>query len=120
MVPLVGAVSAAIAGALVALLQWGTLSGLVKVLVIATGIRLIDDWFLHPMILRKAVHIHPALTVFSLMAGGTLFGFWGLLFAVPVVCFVKVLLGVLWEWYRSEYGLQTRNPAAEVSHIPLI
>lgn len=120
MIPLIGAISAAIVGAAVALIQWGTLSGLVKVLVIATVIRLIDDWFLHPMILRRAVHMHPAVTVFSLMAGASLAGFWGLLFAVPVVCMIKVLLEVLWEWYRSEYGLQRLNPVPEVSHIPLI
>ncbi len=120
MIPLVGAISAALAGGLVALVQWGTVAGVVKVLAISTGIRLLDDWLLHPLILRRAIHIHPAVTVFSLMAGGSLFGIWGLLFAVPVFCMVKVLMEVVWQWYRSEYGFQPPHPLPEISHIPLI
>lgn len=120
MIPLVGPISAGLAGCLVAFVQWGTLAGLLKVILITSGIRFLDDWFLQPLILRRAVHVHPAVTVFSLMAGGALFGIWGLLFAVPAVCMVKVLLEVLWQWYRSEYELQFFDPAPEVTHIPLI
>lgn len=119
-IPLVGPLAAAIVGGLVAFLQWGTLAGLAKVLVLCLVIRLIDDWFLQPLILRRAVHLHPALIVFSLMAGGSLFGFWGLLFAVPAVCMIKVFFEVVWEWYRTEYGLHYDSTPAEVSHIPLI
>lgn len=120
MIPLVGAVSAACAGGIIAFVQWGTWTGVVKVLAISTMIRLVDDWFLQPVILRRAVDIHPALTVFSLMAGGSLFGFWGLLFAVPAICMLKVFLEVAWQWYISEYGMAHFDPAPEVTHIPLI
>jgi predicted PurR-regulated permease PerM len=120
MIPLVGPIAAGTAGCLVAFMQWGTFSGLMKVILITGGIRFIDDWFLQPLILRRAVHVHPAITLFALMAGGALCGFWGLLFAVPVVCMVKVLLEVIWQWYRSEYDLQAFDPAPEITHIPLI
>jgi len=53
-----------VAGAVIALFQWGTIAGLIKVLVIYVVIRTLDDWLLHPMILRRAVHIHPVVTVF--------------------------------------------------------
>ena len=79
MIPLVGPISAGLAGCLVAFVQWGTLTGVLKVIAITCGIRFIDDWFLQPLILRRAVHVHPAVTVFALMAGGALFGIWGLL-----------------------------------------
>ncbi len=110
-VPLVGPFSAALAGVVVALFQWGTMGGLVRVLIVFLGIRLLDDWFVHPFIVRRAVHIHPVLTVFSMMAGATLAGFWGLIFAVPVVSMIKVLSEVIWEWYRWE------SPRGHSRHI---
>jgi len=120
MIPLVGPISAGLAGCIVAFVQWGTFAGVAKVVLITIGIRFVDDWFLQPLILRRAVHIHPAFTVFALMAGAALCGFWGLLFAVPVVCMAKVLLGVVWQWYRAEYEVLVFDPAPEVTHIPLI
>ncbi len=118
-VPFIGPISAALAGAMVALFQWGTLTGLVKVVAVYMGIRFIDDWFLHPMILRKAVHLHPLMTVFALMAGAHTAGFWGLLFAVPVVCILKVALEVGWLWYWSERG-QPSSLHIQASRVPLV
>jgi predicted PurR-regulated permease PerM len=82
-------------------------------------IRMLDDWLLQPLILRKAVNIHPLLLVFVLMAGASLGGIWGLLFGVPVACMAKVLLQVGWQWYQTEYG--GRIPEAHSSvQIPVI
>ena len=120
MIPFLGPISAALAGALIALFQWGTLAGLIKVLVIYIVIRTLDDWLLHPMILRRAVQIHPVVTVFSLMAGAYLSGIWGLLFAVPVACMIKVLFEVTLQWYRIEYGFHTRAIPPEAQQIPVV
>ncbi len=119
-VPYVGPVLGLVLGGSVALFQWGTLVGITKVFFVCIGVRFIEDWFIQPTVMRSSVHLHPILIVFSLMAGAKLFGFWGLLFAVPIACMVKVLLEVLWPWYRSQYGLSTHYPPAEISRIPLI
>jgi len=103
----------------VALFQWGTLGGLAKVLVVYLAIRLLDDWFVGPFIVRRAVHIHPVVTVFSMMAGATLAGFWGLLFAIPAVSILKVLGEVIWEWYRSEFALPSLPNRSQETHAPL-
>ena len=70
--------------------------------------------------LQNAVHLHPVLVLLSLMSGAELFGFWGLLFAVPIACMVKVLFEVLWPWYRSQYGFASPPPLPEVNRIPLV
>lgn len=119
MIPFVGPTSAAVAGSVVAFLQWGTLAGMLKVSIVYLVIRLLDDWFFHPYVLRRAVHIHPVITVFSLMAGGSLYGFWGLLFAIPAVCIVQVLLEVTWRYYRSAYGLSFQDVPFDTG-IPVI
>ena len=41
-----------------------------------------------------------------MMLGGELFGFLGLVFAVPAACIVKALITVVWEWYVSEARLR--------------
>ena len=70
--------------------------------------------------MQKAVHLHPVLIVLALLSGAELFGFWGLLFAVPIASTVKVLFDVLWPWYRSQYGFISPQPLPEVTRIPLI
>jgi len=54
------------------------------------------------------------------MAGARLFGFWGLLFGVPMACMAKVLLQVVWSWYISQYGLRHTMPLSEITRVPLI
>ncbi len=119
-VPYVGPVLGIFLGGGVALFQWGTAGGILKVLVVCGGVRFIEDWFIQPTVMRSAVHLHPVMIVFALMSGAKLFGFWGLLFGVPIACMVKVLLEVLWPWYRSQYGFASPMPLPEVNRIPLI
>jgi predicted PurR-regulated permease PerM len=119
-IPYVGPVVGFILGGGVALFQWGSLFGIVKVLAVCAAVRFIEDWFIQPTVMQKAVHLHPVLIVLALMSGAELFGFWGLLFAVPVACMTKVLLEVLWPWYRSQYGFVSPPPLPEVNRIPLV
>jgi predicted PurR-regulated permease PerM len=119
-VPYVGPIIGLILGGGVAAFQWGTTIGLLKVVAVCAGVRFIEDWFIQPTVMRSAVHLHPVMIVFSLMAGAELFGFWGLLFAVPVASMTKVLLEVLWPWYRSQYGFASPPPLPDINRIPLI
>ena len=119
-IPYLGPLSAALAGSVVALFQWGTFGGLLKVLAVYGSIRLLDDWLLQPVIMRRAVNIHPLLLIFTLMAGTSLGGFWGLFFGVPVACMVKVLLQVGWQWYQTEYGSHPTAVHTDIAEIPLI
>jgi predicted PurR-regulated permease PerM len=56
----------------------------------------IDNHLISPMVMRRAVQLHPATVVLALLAGATLAGFWGVLLAVPAVAVSKILLGHLW------------------------
>jgi len=78
----------------------------------------VDDWLVQAQIMKQAVQVHPVITIFALMAGGKLFGTWGLMFALPVMCMVKVSLKVAWQWYASEYGLT--SPLVPASQIPIV
>jgi predicted PurR-regulated permease PerM len=101
-IPYLGAVLGMAAGALVAFFQYHRFSAPMEVAVLFFGIRFADEAFLQPFISKYAVHLHPLVFLLALMTGCRLFGFVGLLFAVPAACVVKALLTVAWDWYASE------------------
>jgi len=47
---------------------------------------------LSPRIVGNRVGLHPLMVIFALLAGGELFGIWGVLLAVPVAAVLKVLV----------------------------
>jgi len=112
-VPYLGAVMGAVVGGGMAVYQFGTLGAGVKVVLLFVGIRLADEIFLQPIIAKHSVHLHPMVFLLSLILGGEMFGFLGLVFAIPATCILKALLKVSWSWYASEKGLAA--PAAGLS-----
>jgi predicted PurR-regulated permease PerM len=104
-VPYVGALIGAVAAILTAFLQFQTVWAPVRVAILFAALRFLDDWVFQPMILRRAVDLHPAALVLALLCGGEVWGFWGLVLAVPVVCVAKETVVILVDWYRSERGL---------------
>lgn len=55
-------------------------------------IQQIDSAIISPVIMRHAVNLHPVVVILALLIGGTLFGFLGLLMAIPVAAVAKALL----------------------------
>lgn len=52
---------------------------------------------LSPKIVGERLGMHPLLMVFGLLAGGEIFGIWGLIFAVPMVAVARVITAWLYE-----------------------
>ncbi|HWP98428.1 MAG TPA: AI-2E family transporter [Syntrophomonadaceae bacterium] len=53
--------------------------------------------FISPKILGSRLNMHPLLMVFGLLAGGELFGIWGLIFSVPMVAVARVVIAWAYE-----------------------
>lgn len=104
-VPYMGAVVGLLVGGGMAWYQFGTLWAGVKVALLFVGIRVADEALLQPVIARHSVHLHPMVFLLALVLGGELFGFLGLVFAIPAACILKALFKVAWSWYASESGL---------------
>ena len=73
--------------------------------------------FVTPRVMSDQVDLHPMLVIFSLLVGGTLFGFWGMLFAIPVAATGKALFVYYYErrtqrQLATEDGALFREPAA--------
>ena len=91
---------AAVALCLLYALPWTTLLLLVLVF---TGVKLFENWFLYPRIMGKKIGVHPLIIILTLLLAGRYFGFIGLLLAVPYAGACKLFLSDLIKWYRERY-----------------
>lgn len=87
-----GIIFAAIPAILFAVIDGGLVLG-IKVLVFFVVIQQIENYILGPMVAKKTVGIPPLIVLLSLIAGVSLFGFWGAVIAVPVAVFILEYIG---------------------------
>ncbi|MDP8988426.1 MAG: AI-2E family transporter, partial [Actinomycetota bacterium] len=92
LVPLIGPWVGAVPGILIALTT-RDISTAVWVGVVMAGAQQVDNHFISPLVMQRAVRLHPAAVMLALLAGGTIGGFFGLLIAVPTAAVLKILLG---------------------------
>ena len=94
----IGLVFAILAG----LLELGPLRTLVTVAIVYGGGQLLESFFLTPRLVGERIGLHPLAVIFALMAFGFLFGFVGVLLALPIAAVLAVALRHLREaWVGS-------------------
>jgi predicted PurR-regulated permease PerM len=77
------------------------------------GIQTIESYLIYPLVMSRAVSLHPAVVMFVLLIMGTLFGFVGVLLAVPLVTALQVLLRELWIERMDQMGTDPNAPEEE-------
>jgi len=65
--------------------------------------QLLESFILTPLLVGDKIGLHPVAVIFSVMAGGQLFGFFGILIALPVAAVVMVLLRHAHERYIQSH-----------------
>jgi predicted PurR-regulated permease PerM len=95
LVPLIGPYIGGALGFLVGLLTGGIGLGL-RAALVELIVQQLDNHFISPNVMRRTVNLHPVTVMLSLLAGGAVAGFWGVLLGVPAVAVAKVTLGHLW------------------------
>ncbi len=96
MIPLVGPWVGAIPGVFVALAT-KDVKAAIGVAAVMAVVQQIDNHFITPTVMRRAVQLHPAAVMMALLAWGTIGGFFGLLLAVPLTATLKIVGGHLWR-----------------------
>jgi predicted PurR-regulated permease PerM len=76
-------------------------------------IQTIESYLVYPLVMSRAVSLHPAVVMFALLIMGTLFGFAGVLLAVPLVTALHVLLRELWIERMNQIGTDPNPPEEE-------
>ncbi len=100
-VPYLGAIIGVSLSVIAALVQFGDGTHLLMVLgVFAFGLTM-ESYVLVPRLVGNKIGMHPVGVMFALMAGGQLFGFLGVLLALPISAIAMVLLRYGHERYTT-------------------
>jgi predicted PurR-regulated permease PerM len=75
---------------LAALLQFGNLYGLGAVAVVYGIGQFVESFYLTPRLVGERIGLHPLVVIFALLAFGQLFGFFGVLLALPTCAVLLV------------------------------
>jgi predicted PurR-regulated permease PerM len=110
-IPFVGPAISMIPPVLLALI--GNPIDVLWVVLAYAGIQMIESYLIYPLVMSRAVSLHPAVVMFALLIMGTLFGFVGVLLAVPLVTALHVLLRELWIKRMDSLGTDSNPPEGE-------
>jgi len=83
------------------LVQYGDWNHLLIVVGIFTAGQLLEGYVLVPRLVGEKIGLHPVAVIFAVLAGGYLFGFLGVLLALPAASVILVVLRYLGERYRQ-------------------
>ncbi|MBI3418947.1 MAG: AI-2E family transporter [Proteobacteria bacterium] len=109
-IPIVGTVTGAIVSLTLAAIQFHQASHIALVGAVFVAAQVLDGYFLTPNLVGTRVGLHPVWIIFAVIAGGTLFGFFGIIFAVPVAGTLAILLRVALREYRASRYYQPPVP----------
>src|SRR5690606_19697335 len=102
-IPYFGAASGFIVGIAIAFFQfgaeqWGHIAAVAAVFLAG---QTLESYVLTPRLVGDRVGLHPLWIIFALMAGGALFGFTGVLLAVPAAAVIGVLIRYALGRYKA-------------------
>lgn len=89
-IPIVGPIVAGVLAFVVALSQSVNLAIFTAILFVV--IQQLENHLLVPLIMKRTVDIHPVVVIFSIIIGGQLAGFIGVILAIPTVVVIQELL----------------------------
>lgn len=98
-VPYLGFIVGILAAGIATVMQFQELVPLVYVVIVFMIGQSIEGMVLTPLLVGEKIGLHPVAVIFAVLAGGQLFGFFGVLLALPVAAVVMVLLRYTHERY---------------------
>ena len=112
-IPILGVTTGFILAIGFAALQYGTWTSVLVVVGIFAFGQLVEANILTPKLVGDRIHLHPLWVIFALFAGGTLYGFVGVLLAVPAAAVIGVLIRFALARYRASGLYDAREPPRE-------
>jgi putative permease len=91
-IPYVGIAIVTVPIIVVGLIQWGWSEHFFYLMLVYTIISIIDANILVPILFAEVMNLHPLAIILAVLFFGSLFGFWGVFFAIPLVALLNVLL----------------------------
>jgi len=105
-IPYIGIALGLILAVLSVILQFGLGPELVIVLVVFGIGQVLEGFFLTPRLVGERIGLHPVAVLFALLIFAKLFGFFGVLLALPASAVVLVLIRFAWMQYSQSTWYQ--------------
>ena len=99
LVPYVGAIAVTIPVAAIAYVQWGISPDFAYLMAAYLVVQVLDGNVLVPLLFSEVVNMHPIAIIASVLVFGSLWGVWGVFFAIPLGILIQ---SVLHAWPRRE------------------
>ena len=109
-VPFMGFIVGIVVAGAAAYLQFQDIVVLLWVFVVFFVANLIEGYVLSPRLVGTRIGLHPVAVIFAVLAGGALFGFLGVLLALPAAAALKVWLRYLHRSYIAPLPKVPRPP----------
>jgi len=91
LIPYVGAFSITIPIVIIGLLQFGLGTQFYLLIGLYLLLQFVDGNLLVPIIFSEAVKLHPIVIILAVFIFGSIFGFWGVFFSIPLATFIKAV-----------------------------
>jgi predicted PurR-regulated permease PerM len=90
-IPLIGPITAGAIACTIGFAQGGP-SEAAELAIVYFALRQVEDQLVMPIVVGRAVHVHPLVTIFAVLTGEKIAGVLGMILAVPIAAAVKVVL----------------------------
>jgi predicted PurR-regulated permease PerM len=81
---------------------------------IGIGLQIIDEFIITPLVVGKAIDLKPLVIIGVVYLGGVLFGFWGLMFAIPVAAIAKIAYNVFLKSKREPEKIEEKETQEKI------
>jgi len=105
-IPYMGLIVGIVVAGIAVMLQTQDPTNLLWVGAVFIVAQMIEGTILTPLLVGDRIGLHPVAVIFSVLAGGQLFGFFGILLALPVFAIIAVVMRHLHKSYKDSdlYG----------------
>jgi predicted PurR-regulated permease PerM len=101
MIPYMGPAIGLTLASVVALVQFQSAAILIKIIPAFLIIQFLDNNLVQPFVVGQNVDLGPVTMIFAMLAGAQVFGFLGIVFAVPVAAIIKTIFFMLVQKYKN-------------------
>lgn len=78
-------------------------NAVIGVLIVVSLAQFLDNAVFQPLVLGKAVNLHPLVVVIGVTGGSIIAGFWGMLLAIPTIVIFKVVISTVYRQAKAYY-----------------
>ncbi len=100
-IPYLGTIVGFIISLIIGIAYFQSIEKLLLVVLVFAVVKGSENWFFYPKIVGREVGLHFVWVLVSIILFGRLFGFWGLLIAIPASAGFKVFITDLVDYYKK-------------------